>query len=153
MFALMPWRREAKAGTLVPRPTDLFRDFETLFDRFFAPMPRVETAELPRLWGLEMEEAEKEYLVRAELPGFDPEEIEVTLAGDVLKIEAEHKEEVEGKEKEEMKERRYASVKRTVTLPQDVDVDRLEGTYRNGVLEIRIPRTPEAEARRIEIKA
>ena len=152
MFALMPWRKERTTGTLMPGTTKLVREFETLFDRVLGgwPVPLTETLELPRFWGLDMEEAEKEFVIRAELPGFDPKEIEVTLTGDVLTIEAARKEEPEVKEKEEKKERRY--VKRSVTLPTEVEVEKMEAVYRNGVLEIHLPKTPEAAPRRIEVK-
>lgn len=156
MFALTPWRKE-KTALAHPRSSfGLMRDFETFFDRFFGgwPIPLAETLEMPRFWGLEMEEKDKEVLVRAELPGFEPAELKLHLFGDVLTVEAEHKEEVASKEKtEEIEERSHVHVKRSVTLPAGTDLDKIEATYRNGVLEVHLPKTPEAVGRRIEIKA
>jgi len=100
-----------------------------------------------------MEEKEKEVIVKAELPGFTPEEVKVELIGERLTIEAEHKEK-EPAEKGEAKvkeERTYA--KREVTLPPEVELEKAEAVFRNGVLEVHFPRKPEKVGRRLEVKA
>ena len=101
-------------------------------------------------WAFDTEEKEKEYVIRAELPGFEMGEIEVLVNGTVLTIKAEHKE--EPKEKESV-ERHYGRVVRTVTLPVEVMPERIEATCRNGVLEVRLPKNPKAVPRKIEVKA
>jgi len=151
MFALMPWTKR----TLAPLPADtafrwLPEEFETLFNRFIAPFPVLEMPEWPERWGLTLEEKEKEVVVRAELPGFTPEELKVELTGDRLTVEAEHKEPAE--KKEEKAERLYTHVKRMVTLPPEVETEKAEAVYHNGVLEVRLPRKPEAVGRRLEVK-
>ena len=157
MFGLMPWRRERPTEALLPeaRPLGLMRrELDTLFDRFFGlwPLDLPEGTEFPPTWGLKVEEKEKEVVVRAEAPGFEPAELDVTILGDVLTIIAMHKPaKKEGKEVE-VKEERVAEMKRYVTLPPGVDLARIEAFYRNGVLEIHLPRTAEALGRRIEIK-
>lgn len=150
MFALKPWRK-----TPAPLPVEtLFRwlpeGFENLFNRFLAPFPLIEYPEWPERWGLSMEEKEKELVVCVELPGFTPEELKVELTGERLTVEAEHKEPTE--KKEEATEREYARVKRMVTLPPEVEIEKAEAVYRNGVLEVRLPRKPEAGGRRLEVK-
>jgi len=154
MFALMPWRKRTAAA--LPRAETPFRlfpeEFESLFNRFFTSWPVLETPEWPYRWGLTMEEKEKEVVVRVELPGFTPEEVKVELIGERLTVEAEHKE-PEKKEKEaEKMEREYAHVKRELTLPPYVELEKAEALYRNGVLEVHLPRKPEAVGRRIEVK-
>jgi HSP20 family protein len=99
-------------------------------------------------WGFETEEREKEVVLRAEMPGFEPGEIEATFRGNELTVRAEHAEPAEG----EAKERRHARVERTVTLPPGVEPEKAEARYRSGVLEVHLPRTPEATPRRIEVK-
>jgi len=151
MFAIMPWRKRMTAP--LPRTETPFRwlpeEFENLFHQFF---PVMETPEWPFRWGLTMEEKEKEVLVRVELPGFAPEEVKVELLGERLLVEAEHKE-PEKPEKETAKtEREYAHVKRELTLPPEVEMEKAEASYRNGVLEVHLPRKPEAVGRRIEVK-
>jgi len=147
MFGLVP-----RKTALLPRAETPFRwmpeEFEKLFTRFLTTWPVMETPEWEYPWGLTMEEKEKEVVVRAELPGFTPEEVKVELLGEVLTIEAEHKEPAE--EKEKKVEGEY--VKRVVTLPPGVELEKVEAVYRNGVLEVHLPRKPEAVGRRIELK-
>ena len=90
-------------------------------------------------------------MIRFELPGFEPAEVNVDLIGDRLTVEAEHK--TEDKKEEGRNGRTYAHVKRTITLPPDVELDKMEAIYRNGVLEVHVPRAPEAVGRRIEVKS
>jgi len=156
MFALMPWRKRTEAP-LVRAETPfgcLTEEFETLFNRFFTGWPVLETPEWPYRWALTTEEKEKEYVVRVEMPGFTPEEVKVELLGERLTVEAEHKESAEKEpvEKEEKAERVYAHVKRMVTLPPEIEPEKAEAVYRNGVLEVHLPRKPEAMGRRIEVK-
>jgi len=153
MFALMPWRKRETA--LLPRTETPFgwmpEEFEKLFTRFLTTWPVMETPEWRYPWGVTTEEKEKEVVVRFELPGFAPEEVKVEVVGELLTVEAEHKE--KGKEKEKEKaERAYAHVKRMVTLPPEVELEKVEAVYRNGVLEVHLPRKPEAVGRRIEVK-
>lgn len=151
MFGLMPWRKERKAGSLLPRSERPFRlmpkEFESLWDRFFEgwPTPLMELWETPETMGIALEELEKEVVVRAELPGFEPAELDVRVRGDLLTIEAKH-EEVKGEKKE------YAHVKRSLTLPKGTEPEKIEARYHSGVLELHVPKTPEVEGRRIEVK-
>jgi HSP20 family protein len=148
MFALKPWTKRTTG--VVPRAEFPFRwmpeEFSTMFNRFFPSFPVLEAAEWPYRWGLTTEEKEKEFVVRAELPGFEPAEVKVELVGEELTVEAEHK------EPEEKAEREYAHVKRVMTLPPGVAPEKVEAVYRNGVLEVHLPRKPEAVGRRIEVK-
>jgi len=125
-------------------------EFPTLFNRLFTAWPMMEVPEWPYTWGLTMEEKEKEVVVRVELPGFEPAEVKVELLGERLMVEAEHKE--PGEKAEKKAERAYAHVKREVTLPPEIEPEKVEAFYRNGVLEVHVPRKPEAVGRRIEVK-
>jgi len=147
MFALKPVTKRMMAP--LPRAEKPFgwlpEDFETLFNRFLTGWPVLETPEWPYRWGLTTEEKEKEFIVRVEMPGFTPEEVKVEMFGEELTVEAEHKELVEKPEKPEEKvERNFAHVKRVLTLPAGVEPEKAEALYRNGVLELHLPRKPEA---------
>jgi len=154
MFALMPWRK--RETVLLPRTETpfgwLLEEYEKLLTRFLPTWPVMETPEYP--WGMTIDEKEKEVVVRVELPGFAPEELKVEVVGELLTVEAEHKEPVEKEEKKEKEkvERGYAHVKRMVTLPPEVELEKAEAIYRNGVLEVHLPRKPEVVGRRIEVK-
>jgi len=157
MFALMP--RMKRTTALLPRAETPFEllpeEFETLFNRFFT-WPVAEMPERVYAWGMTMEEKEKEVVVRVELPGFEPSEVKVEVLGERLTVEAEHKEpepkEPAEKKPEKATERVHAHVKRMVTLPEGVELEKVEALFRNGVLEVHLPRKPEAVGRRIEVK-
>jgi HSP20 family protein len=84
------------------------------------------------------------------VPGFEARELDVQLTGNLLTIRAEHME-TPGKEGEPM-ERAYGRLERTLTLPEGIVPEKVEALYRNGVLEVHVPKTPEAQPRRIEVK-
>ncbi len=149
MFSLIP-RRE-RGEMIRPYPFDEFRrEFSSLFDRAFPAWPFPFESRWENYWGFEMEEKENEYVVRAEVPGFEASELDVRLDGNVLAIRAEHK--VEGEAKEAV-ERPYGRLERTLTLPAGFNPEKVEARYRNGVLEVHLAKAPEAQTRHIEVKA
>jgi HSP20 family protein len=152
MFSLMPWRKERNgsrslAGT--DRGLSLFRsELEEMFDRFFARWPTVIEEGWMALSGVEVKESDETILIRTDAPGFDLGDFAIEVSGDTLTIAAEHT--VEGAEKKPTIER---SLRRVVTLPAAVDPERVEARYRNGVLEISLPRAEPARHRKIEVTA
>lgn len=155
MFGLMPWRRERPAGTLLPEAHPLAlarRELDTLFDRLFGrwPLELPEMLEYPVAWGMKSEETEKEVIIRVEAPGFELTDFDVEVLGDVLTVVATRKV-AKGKEGEKTEER-VTELKRYVTLPPGVDPTGIEAFYRSGILEIHLPKKPEARGRKIEVK-
>jgi HSP20 family protein len=133
-----------------PTPLELLRrEFASLFGRAFPAWPVLFEPpwEMTEPWGLELEEREGEVVVRAVVPGFEATELDVRLHGNLLTIRAERREVPEG----EAAERRHARLERTVTLPAGIVPEKVEARYHNGVLEVHVPRTPEALPRRIEV--
>jgi HSP20 family protein len=160
MFGLTPWRKETRPreGALTRRreyPVDLMREeFDNLFNRFFGNWPAAfEGWGWPSAWHLDLEDNGKEWVVRAEAPGFEAQDFDVQVAGDWLTVRAERKQETEGKEGEAYQERHYRRFERSVALPAGTDKDKVEARYRNGVLEVHLPKTPEAQGKRIEVKS
>ncbi len=101
---------------------------------------------------LDVEETDHEYTIRASLPGFKPEEINVSLQGDVLTISGQHKGEEERREQNYLiRERRMGSVSRTVTLPSRVQADQAKAEYENGELVLTLPKAEEARPKQIQI--
>jgi len=144
MFGIAPWRKPEAAYPLTMR-----EEFKTLFDRVFGNWPMAFEPE-ENFWNLNMEETEKEVLVRAEVPGFEPEEFEVSVHGERLLIKAEHK--VEEKEKKVGRTYGHLRYERYMTLPAPVEVAKAEALYRNGILELKLPKTEEAKPHKIEVK-
>lgn len=97
------------------------------------------------------------FVLRAELPGIDPEkDVEVTVEGDLLHIRAERREEEETSERDfHRRELRYGSFSRTVQLPEGVDDDNVTATYEAGILEVRAPlpaERPKTESRQVRVE-
>ncbi|MHC2582306.1 HSP20 family molecular chaperone IbpA [Bradyrhizobium diazoefficiens] len=105
---------------------------------------------------VDVTESDKAYEITAELPGMDEKDIEVNVANDGLIIKGEKKFEREEKQKDYyVSERRYGSFERHFGLPKDVEADKIEASFRNGVLKVTLPKTAEAQkpAKKIEVKA
>ncbi len=105
---------------------------------------------MPRL---EMYEEKDELVIKAELPGIKKEDIDISLEGDCLTIKGEKKQEEMSKEVTYYScERCFGEYSRSVTVPFPVDTEHISSTFENGLLEIRLPKAPEAKAKHIEVK-
>jgi len=113
------------------------------------------------LWGsqplgfpLDVIEKDTEFIVRADAAGFDPELLEITYDNNTLSIKGEIKE--ENKEEKEgkyhLQERRSGTFFRSVSLPGQIDQSAISAETENGILTIHLPKKPEAQPKRIEIK-
>src|SRR5262245_33409349 len=99
-------------------------------------------------------EDKDKFIVKAELPGMKKEEIDVSLHGDTLTISGERKKEEVHKEGESCRSERYfGRFQRSVQLPLAVDGNRLEASYRDGVLTVTLYKTEDAKRKQIQIKA
>lgn len=136
-----------------------FEEIEEMFDRMSRQFEGFdERAErgLGKLSGfaVDVEDREDEYVVTADLPGYDEEEIGIELSEGTLHIGAEHEEETETEEEGEylQRERRKRSASRSLRLPEAVDEEGASASYRNGVLTVTLPKAePEDESRDIPI--
>jgi HSP20 family protein len=150
MFGLIPRRKERRVERYLPYepPMELRRrEFAPLFERMFGRWPVFTEPEGVAPYGPELEDKPDVLIVREAVPGFEAKEIDVKISGGLLTIRAEKREEKAGEEK------LWGELERTVVLPEGLDVEHVEATYRNGVLEVRLPKLPEAKERRIEVKA
>jgi HSP20 family protein len=103
---------------------------------------------------LDVYATESELVIKASVPGIDPEQIEVTLEGDCLTIKGERKEEQEIKRESYVRqERYYGTFFRQVTLPENMRGGDATASYENGVLTITVPKAEEAKPRQIKVKA
>ena len=101
-------------------------------------------------------ENDKAYEITAELPGLDEKNIEVSVANGGLTIKGEKKDEKEETQRDYyVSERSYGSFERYFGLPESVDPDKIEASFKNGVLKVTLPKTAEAQkpAKKIEVKA
>jgi HSP20 family protein len=144
--------RRGNQGSISTRrqqnPLDQLRhEFDRIFDRAFGGwmMPLNQDMADMRVWDFDVREDDKEIVVRAEMPGFESNEVDVQLNNDTLTIKAEKQEKSEGEEE-------YRSFFRSVTLPTNVDADKAQAVFRNGVLELHLPKTEQAKAKSIRIQ-
>jgi len=147
------------------RPVSPFEEIERWFDEFFRrPLSFFGPSWLPRLKMPEFEvispsvdifEESDDVVVKAELPGMKKDDIEVTLSDDTITISGEKKREEKVEKKNYYRyERSFGSFTRSFRLPVEVQTDKAKASFKDGVLEIRIPKTEEAKkrAKKLEIK-
>jgi HSP20 family protein len=144
----------ARMFNLIPR-TGLELPVKGLFERFFedmdmAPFFSDEKSFVP---AFDISESDTEYVVTAELPGIDEKDLEVTLSDGILSVKGEKKHETEEKSGTHHRvERRYGSFSRSFRIPDSVDSDKIDATFKDGVLKLSIPKSEQAEMKKIEIK-
>ena len=125
-----------------------------LFDGFFSGWPEPRKGLLEGEWtpSIDVAETNGDITVTAELPGVKQEEVDITIADDVLTLKGEKKEKKEVKEKNYHRiERSYGSFQRSVALPTGVQADKAKATYKDGILKITVPKVEEAKPKQIKI--
>jgi HSP20 family protein len=126
-----------------------------LFDRLFDDM------ELPALLrrdempvpAFDVAETDKEYRITGEIAGLEPKDLDVTLTDGILTVRGEKREEKEDKDKHYHRvERHYGSFERRFRIPEGVDSEKTEATYKDGVLKLVLPKVEAKPAAKIEVK-
>jgi HSP20 family protein len=148
----------------------LHREIDRLFDDFgggFWRSPfRRSVFDLEPFWrrepswetapAMDIAETEKAYEITAELPGMSESDVQVVASNGGVTIKGEKKEEKEEKKKDYyLSERRYGSFERRMQIPEGVDADKIEASFKNGVLTVTLPKTAQAQKpeKKISIKA
>lgn len=154
MFDLIPWRRSDVEMAPERSVVGLWREMDNLFDRFLGdvrwPQRGVTSHFAP---ALDLSENDDELVVKAELQGVDPKEVDISLTGDLLTIKGEKKSEKEEKGKNFHRiERSYGSFSRSVRLPCEVREDEVKAEYKNGVLDLRLPKAADTRRKSIKIE-
>jgi HSP20 family protein len=157
--ALQAWQPIESLRREVDR---LFEDF----DRGFWRSPFRSTFALEPLWrgeltwgaapAVDITESDKAYEVTADLPGMSEKDVEVRLANGGLVIKGQKQEEKEEKKKDYyLHERRFGSFERSFRVPEGVETDKVEASFKNGVLTVTLPKTAEAQKaqKKIAVKA
>lgn len=144
MRALTPW-----TGL-----STMKREMDRLFDRFWEG----DLSQLPSMgeWApaLDVSETKDAVMVKAEVPGMDPKEIQLSLQDQFLTLKGEKKQEKEEKDEHYYRaERSYGAFVRTVRLPATVDGSKVTAGFKNGLLTVSFPKAPTAKGTTIPIKA
>lgn len=128
--------------------------FNTLLQESFVRPDSLASGGSALVLPLDISETDDAFVVRASLPGVKPEEVQVTVHGDTLTIQAETQadEEKQG-ETWHLRERRHGTFRRTVTLSVPVDADRAEAEHDHGVLRLTLPKAESARPKQIKVGA
>jgi HSP20 family protein len=137
-----------------------YRDMEDMSDRlnrFFGTWTRPFEKEALKAteWApvVDIQETEKEYLLKAELPEIAKEDVKVTIEEGVLTLQGERKQEKEEKGKKfHRTERSYGTFLRTFTVPEDADATKVAADFKDGMLRIHLPKTEKPRPKAIEVK-
>jgi HSP20 family protein len=127
---------------------------DRMMDRWLEPSWSMTTDWQPASWDLALDVAETEdnFVVKASLPGMNPDDLEITYNNNLLTIKGEIKEEKDVDEQRyHLRERRYGSFSRSLTLPATVKADAIEASYEAGVLTLHLPKVEEAKPKRIPV--
>jgi HSP20 family protein len=125
---------------------------DRLFEDFFARRPRTQG---PLVWqpAVEVSETDQDVLVKAELPGIDPKNVEVSVTAEGLSIKGEAKSETEDRQRNYYRrELRYGMFQRTIPLPTEVKSDETKATFRNGILEVRVPKAERVRPKTVKVE-
>jgi HSP20 family protein len=141
-----------------PAQARMHDDLKQMFDRLFQPNADSsdESAVVTSQWvpRVDIKEEADRFVIFADLPGVDPQEVEVLMDKGLLTIKGERKNEIEESNARFSRiERRYGNFYRRFALPDTADADGITARGRNGVLEIAIPKKPESTPRRIQVGA
>ena len=140
--------------------SSLHNEIDRVFDRFSTgrrwPFGELMTNGSKLSPSMNVSETDKDVEVTVELPGVEEKEIDVSLADDVLTIKGEKKKEEEKSEDDyKIVECSYGAFERAIRLPCEVQADKIEANFKNGVLAVKLPKSPEAETktRKIAVKS
>jgi HSP20 family protein len=160
---LIPWGRSNNRAPAPYREDDrspflsLHREMNRVFDDFFRDFdmrfPMMGRAGFNGSWPhIDLSETDKEVTVTADLPGMEEKDVELLLEDGVLTLKGEKREETEDKDRQ-FSERYYGRFERRIPLDAEVQVDKAQARFKNGVLTVTLPKDPNAQskARRIAI--
>jgi HSP20 family protein len=135
---------------LVVKPEPFTREIDRVFDAFFGQTDQA------RRWvpPMDLVEVDDHFVLKADLPGLTESDVNIEVQDGTLTISGERKAEHEQRERGWYRiERSFGSFNRSLTLPDGVDPDRIEASFRDGVLEVHIPKPEERKPRRISISS
>mgnify|MGYP002777632531 CR=1 FL=1 len=147
-------RRPMDMPTMINGTPSVGRLFSEMLSDPFFNLPLELSASPVRAVPLDIVETEKAYIVKADLPGFSKENVEIELVDKVLTIKGEITEEVDEKKEEKFlrRERRLESVVRSIAIPEGVLESEVTAEFNNGVVHITLPKAPTILPKKIAIK-
>lgn len=151
-MAIMRW---SPAGDISRELDTMQKRMNRLFNDFFSGQEGDGDELVTGTWNpaVDVVEHEDSFVIEAELPGMNKDDIKISVTNDVLTIHGEKKIEKEDKKKNYHRtERAYGSFTRSFSLPGNVKSDKVDAEFRNGVLQVTVPKSEEAKPRQIDVK-
>ena len=150
MFDILPWKRKMEN-----HENELRREIDNLYHRFYEPnfLP-ASTLFGKGKWDpiIDISEGRKDITVKAEIPGIEAKDFDISIDGRLLTIKGEKKQEQREEEETYYRvERSYGYFNRTIQLPAEVNPDKVDATYKRGILKIKLRKSKENESKRIKI--
>jgi HSP20 family protein len=150
MFDILPWKRNKEK-----QASELHREVENIYDRFFEPnlLPSSYLFGEGR-WdpSIDVSEGRKAITIKAEIPGIEAKDFDISINGRRLTIKGEKKQEQKQEDESFYRvERSYGYFNRTIQLPAAVNPDKVDATYKRGILKIRLRKSKDNASRRIKI--
>ena len=150
MFEILPWKRKKDS-----RATELRRDTDNLYGRFFEPNFLPSSYPFGKgKWDptLDISEGRKDITVKAEIPGIEAKDFDISIDGRFLTIRGEKKQEQKEKDENYYRvERSYGYFNRTIELPAEVNPDKVDASYKRSILKIKLSKAKESATKRIKI--
>jgi len=148
-MAMVPWarRHQGNLGTLRGEMNDLFENFFGGLERPFAALSQ-------KVWpAIDVAEKDDAIVVRAEIPGCKPQDVDISVYGKTLTVSGEKKESQEQQHDGFYHvESTYGSFRRDIVLPTDVDEQKIEAVCKDGVLSITLPKAEKSKAVKVKVK-
>ncbi|MGQ9813210.1 MAG: Hsp20/alpha crystallin family protein [Dissulfurimicrobium sp.] len=145
MLEIQPWRPFRELSKLR-------REIDKVWEDFFGG-GEIVTTEGSWIPAVDLSETKDNLIIRVEVPGIDSKDIDISIAGDMLTIKGEKKQQTEEKEENYHRlETRYGSFSRMIRLPVSIDAEKASATYEKGVLKLVLPKKEELKPKQIEIK-
>ena len=156
---LIPWRNKKQSNEpreLSPYVTGFRSEMDKLFERFFGENLPLASEGWNAFSGftptVDVSETEREILVRAEIPGVDPKDLDISLSGHILTLSGEKREEKEDKGRDFYhSERRFGSFRRSIELPETADLEEITAEHTAGVLKVHISKMAGSAPKKISV--
>ena len=144
---LIPWRPFGR------EIGSLRKEMDDLWNRFFGETPLARRFAEGWSPSVDISETKDSFIVKAELPGLEANDVNVSISGDLLTIKGEKKKEEEEKDEHHHYIERYSgSFQRSFRIPGNIKTDNIDANFDKGVLKVTLPKTEEAKMKEIEIK-
>jgi HSP20 family protein len=154
-MTLIRWKPTYDVPSFPGDVLNIQREINRMFDSFFRTSGREETDMAATTWSpaVDIVEQQDAYVVKVELPGVNKDDVKITMENDILTVRGEKKQENETtKGSHHRIERSYGAFQRSFTLPTTVKADKIEASFKDGILNVTLPKSEEAKAKLIEVK-